>query len=139
MIEFNYQNDFKELDEHCHINWINAIASSEGKTIGALSYVFCSDDYLLEINKQFLNHDLFTDIITFDYCQDGLINGEIYISTDRVGDNAVVFKVPFSNELLRVMAHGLLHLIGYGDKTESEERLMRKKESEKIDMFHVKQ
>jgi probable rRNA maturation factor len=86
-----------------------------------------------------LNHDTYTDIITFDYCQDGLINGEIYISTDRVRENALSFRESEINELHRVMSHGLLHLCGYPDKTEKESDIMRAKENEKIKMFHVKQ
>jgi probable rRNA maturation factor len=139
MIEFNYQNDFAKINEVVYSKWLEQIAISEGKTIGELSYVFCSDEYLLKINQDHLNHDTYTDIITFDYCQDGLINGEIYISTDRVRENAVSFRESEINELHRVMSHGLLHLCGYPDKTEKESDIMRAKENEKIKMFHVKQ
>ncbi|QJP33786.1 rRNA maturation RNase YbeY [Nonlabens sp. Ci31] len=139
MIELNYQNDFEHLDELIHTKWLEQIAVTESKTIGEISYVFCSDEFLLSINQDYLNHDTFTDIITFDYCEEGLINGEIYISTDRVKENASSFGVSLTNELLRVMAHGLLHLCGYGDKSEAEAQLMRDKENEKIGMFHVKQ
>jgi rRNA maturation RNase YbeY len=139
MIELNYQNDFEHLDELIHTKWLEQIAVTEAKTIGEISYVFCSDEFLLKINQDYLNHDSFTDIITFDYCEEGLINGEIYISTDRVKENASSFGVSLTNELLRVMAHGLLHLCGYGDKSEAEAQLMRDKENEKIGMFHVKQ
>lgn len=139
MIDFGYQNDFKELDESVYCNWLSAVALSEERVVGELSYVFCSDDYLLELNQQFLNHDTLTDIITFDYCQDDIINGEIYISTDRIADNAFLFEVSFKEELHRVMAHGLLHLCGYGDKLEEDVNVMRAKELEKMNMFHVKQ
>jgi probable rRNA maturation factor len=139
MIEFNYQNDFAKINEVVYSKWLEQIAISEGKTIGELSYVFCSDEYLLKINQDHLNHDTYTDIITFDYCQDGLINGEIYISTDRVRENALSFRESEINELHRVMSHGLLHLCGYPDKTEKESDIMRAKENEKIKMFHVKQ
>lgn len=139
MIELNYQNDFEQVDELIYAKWLEGIATSESKTIGEISYVFCSDEFLLKINQDYLDHDTFTDIITFDYCEEGLINGEIYISTDRVKENASNFGVSFINELQRVMAHGLLHLCGYGDKTEAEAQLMRDKENEKIGMFHVKQ
>jgi probable rRNA maturation factor len=139
MIEFNYQNDFAKINEVVYSKWLEQIAISEDKTIGELSFVFCSDEYLLKINQDHLNHDTYTDIITFDYCQDGLINGEIYISTDRVRENAVSFRESEINELHRVMSHGLLHLCGYPDKTEKESDIMRAKENEKIKMFHVKQ
>jgi probable rRNA maturation factor len=139
MIELNYQNDFEQLDALIYTKWLDLIAVSETKTIGEVSYVFCSDEFLLQINQDYLGHDTFTDIITFDYCEEGLINGEIYISTDRVKENASSFGVSLTNELHRVMAHGLLHLCGYGDKSEAEAQLMRDKENEKIGMFHVKQ
>ncbi len=139
MIEFHYQNDFTCLDEFAYSSWLHAVSLSEQKTIGDLSYVFCSDEYLLDVNKQFLQHDTFTDIITFDYSADDLLHGEIYISTDRVADNAAFYKVSFLDELHRVMAHGLLHLIGYGDKTEAESEAMRALEQGKMNMFHVKQ
>lgn len=87
------------------------------KRIGQLDYVFCSDAYLLNINKQFLNHDTYTDIITFDYTEDAVLGGEIYISIDRVKENALKFDVTLTEELCRVMVHGLLHLAGYKDKT----------------------
>lgn len=139
MIELNYQNDFEHLDALIYTKWLDLVAVSETKTIGEVSYVFCSDAFLLQINLDYLGHDTFTDIITFDYCEEGLINGEIYISTDRVKENASSFGVSLTNELHRVMAHGLLHLCGYGDKSEAEAQLMRDKENEKIGMFHVKQ
>jgi rRNA maturation RNase YbeY len=139
MIELNYQNNFKPLDEVAYSNWMDQLAVSENKTIGDLSFVFCSDEFLLKINQDHLNHDTYTDIITFDYSDNGLINGEIYISTERVSENAGRFSVTETNELHRVMAHGLLHLCGYGDKSDLETQVMRDKENEKIGMFHVKQ
>ena len=139
MIDYNYQNDFEPIDEVVYSRWLERVATSESKTIGEISYVFCSDEYLLELNKQFLNHDTYTDIVTFDYCENGLINGELYISTDRVADNAVDFGVTLSDELHRVMVHGLLHLMGYGDKSDKDIVVMRSKELEKMNMFHVKQ
>ncbi len=139
MIELNYQNDFEQLDALIYTKWLDLIAVSETKTIGEVSYVFCSDEFLLQINQDYLGHDTFTDIITFDYCEEGLINGEIYISTDRVKENAISFGVSLINELQTVMAHGLLHLCGYGDKSEAEAQLMRDKENETNGMFHVKQ
>jgi probable rRNA maturation factor len=139
MIELNYQNNFKPLDEVTYSKWLELVAVSENKTLGELSFVFCSDEFLLKINQDHLNHDTYTDIITFDYSDNGLISGEIYISTERVKENAGRFSVSEINELHRVMAHGVLHLCGYGDKSEFETQLMRDKENEKIGMFHVKQ
>jgi probable rRNA maturation factor len=139
MIELSYQNNFTPLDEVVYSKWMEFIAFSENKTIGDLSVVFCSDEFLLKINQNHLNHDTYTDIITFDYSENGLINGEIYISTERVKENAGRFSVSEINELQRVMAHGVLHLCGYGDKSDLETQVMRDKENEKIGMFHVKQ
>jgi probable rRNA maturation factor len=139
MIEFNYQNDFPKIEAVIYNHWLNSVAVSEGKTIGDLSYVFCSDEFLLDINREHLDHDTYTDIITFDYSEAGLLHGEIYISTDRVMDNASRFRESETKELHRVMVHGLLHLCGYPDKTEEESSVMRNKEEEKIGMFHVKQ
>jgi rRNA maturation RNase YbeY len=139
MIELSYQNDFRPLDEIAYSKWMEVMAVSENKTIGELSFVFCSDAFLLKINQNHLNHDTYTDIITFDYSENGLINGEVYISTERVKENAGRFGVSEINELHRVMAHGLLHLCGYGDKSDLETQVMRDKENEKIGMFHVKQ
>ncbi|WOI22372.1 rRNA maturation RNase YbeY [Nonlabens ulvanivorans] len=139
MVDFNYQFNFELSDEVRYSKWLEAVALSENKSLGDLSYVFCSDGFLLEINQKYLSHDTLTDIITFDYCEDDFIHGEIYISVDRVKDNAKDFVVSFDDELLRVMSHGLLHLIGFGDKTDIEKSTMRLKEDEKIKMFHVKQ
>ncbi|GAK88201.1 metal-dependent hydrolase YbeY [Nonlabens ulvanivorans] len=139
MVDFNYQFNFELSDEVRYSKWLEAVALSENKSLGYLSYVFCSDDFLLEINQKYLSHDTLTDIITFDYCEDDFIHGEIYISVDRVKDNAKDFVVSFDDELLRVMSHGLLHLIGFGDKADDEKLTMRLKEDEKIKMFHVKQ
>lgn len=111
--------------------WMHAIASEENFKINDLSYVFCTDEYLLEMNIQHLNHDTFTDIITFDLSNDShlpIIEAEIYISVDRVHENAAKFDKTIPNELSRVLAHGILHLCGYKDKTSSEEKIMRAKE-----------
>ncbi|MGO4912411.1 rRNA maturation RNase YbeY [Leeuwenhoekiella sp. W20_SRS_FM14] len=128
MIEFDSQNDFSlDLEEQTR-NWIKATALKESYGIEMLGYVFCSDEYLLQINEQFLKHDTFTDIVTFDYTDNKLLNGEMYISTDRVAENAETFGVSFNTELRRVMIHGLLHMCGYGDKTDEEKETMRAKE-----------
>ncbi|WP_422861837.1 rRNA maturation RNase YbeY [Flagellimonas sp. W118] len=137
MIDFHFETNFslKELTQYS--DWITRIIESEGRETGKVDYIFCSDDYLLEMNQRYLNHDTFTDIVTFDYSEEKLISGDIFISIDRVKDNAVSFNVDCQEELLRVMSHGVLHLIGYKDKGEDEIKLMRKKENEKIKLFHV--
>jgi len=135
MIEFNSQNAFKLPDESAYINWLSAVAKNENREVQDLGYVFCSDNFLLDLNQRYLEHDTLTDIITFDYCTDEFLAGEIYISTDRVRDNASQFDVDFITELRRIMVHGLLHLCGYGDKDEAEKKLMREKESYYISEF----
>ncbi|MFS4466219.1 rRNA maturation RNase YbeY [Maribacter sp. 2210JD10-5] len=137
MINFNYESDFQIDKEIFYQNWIERCCVSEGYSIGELNYIFCNDDYLLEINKKYLDHDALTDIITFDYVSGKTISGDIYISEERVRENAAVFEVAFENELLRVMVHGVLHLMGYKDKSEEDSLIMREKEEEKIKLFHV--
>ena len=137
MIDFHYEADFKLKSEAKYADWIKKIVSSENKQIGQLDYIFCSDEYLLEKNKKFLNHDTYTDIITFDYSEGMHLGGDIFISIDRLEDNANKYNVRFENELLRVMSHGVLHLLGFKDKTDDESKVMRRKEKEKIKLFHV--
>ena len=110
-------------------NYIKYLIDNELKITGNISVVLCSDNLLLEMNRKYLQHDYFTDIITFDYVQNDIISGDLFISVDRVKENAVKFKTTFLNELLRVIFHGVLHLTGYKDKTTSEEQLMRQKEN----------
>ncbi|SDQ13938.1 rRNA maturation RNase YbeY [Flagellimonas zhangzhouensis] len=137
MIEFHFKSDVLLKDISNYSDWVNRILESEGYTTGQIDYVFCTDDYLLELNLEYLNHDTLTDIITFDYTDGSVVSGDIFISTDRVKDNANDFNVDWKIELLRVMSHGVLHLVGYGDKSAEEKKLMREKEDEKIKMFHV--
>ncbi|WP_108425115.1 rRNA maturation RNase YbeY [Flagellimonas amoyensis] len=139
MIEFHFKSDLILEGKTNYSDWITRILESESFVAGQIDYIFCTDDYLLELNKQYLNHDTLTDIITFDYTMANTISGDVFISTERVKENAETFGVEFTNELLRVMAHGLLHLIGYGDKSDEEKAVMRQKEEEKIKMFHVEQ
>ena len=108
------------------------------KNEGEINYIFCDDDYLVEINQHYLDHDTLTDIISFDYSIGKELHGDVYISIERVRENAVDFKVPFEEELKRVLIHGVLHYCGYKDKSEEDEKLMRQKEEEKMKMFHVK-
>jgi rRNA maturation RNase YbeY len=130
IIEFNKANLSFELKHKTKLRaWIEETIKMEGFNLEHLSYVFCDDKYLLKLNKEYLNHDTYTDIITFDYGEKkGMINGEIYISIDRVKANAKEFKIYFINELHRVMIHGILHLCGYKDKTLKLQKDMRAKE-----------
>jgi len=128
MIEFEYINTSKVGNLAKYKQWVKGIILEENKKEGDIVFVFCNDEYLLKKNIQFLNHDTYTDVITFDYCSDSIINGDIFISTERVKENAKNLEVDFFNELNRVMVHGLLHLLGYKDKTELDAKLMREKE-----------
>lgn len=139
MIVFNYETDFQLDNEEKYQDWLSSVIDSEGKEEGEINYIFCDDDYLYEINVQYLEHETLTDIISFDYTLDNLISGDIFISIERVKDNAKDFGVTFDEELKRVMVHGVLHYCGYKDKTEEDSKLMRSKEDEKIKMFHVEQ
>ncbi len=139
MIIFNYDADFQLVNEDRYANWISKIISSESFSEGEINYIFCDDAYLHKINVEYLDHDTLTDIISFDYTEDKVISGDIFVSVERVRENAGDFNVSFDEELLRVMAHGVLHYCGYKDKTQEDEILMRSKEEEKIAMFHVEQ
>lgn len=139
MIDFNYETEFTLENEEAISGWISNVIKSEGKKEGEINYIFCDDEYLLQINKEHLNHDYYTDIISFDYTVGNEINGDMFISVDRVKENAVDFNVAFDEELKRVIIHGILHYCGYKDKLEEEELLMRNMEDEKLAMFHVEQ
>lgn len=139
MISFNYESDFILPNEDIFSNWIRKVITSESYVLGEINYIFCDDDYLHKINLEYLNHDTLTDIITFDNTEGNVITSDIFISTERVADNANDFNVSFQDELLRVMIHGILHLCGYKDKTDIEASLMRSKEDEKIRLFHMEQ
>ncbi|WP_242203309.1 rRNA maturation RNase YbeY [Aestuariivivens insulae] len=128
MIEFNYETDFNLKDESLISDWIANAIVLEGFTLGDINYVFCDDDYLYKLNVEFLNHDTLTDIISFDYTLGKTVHGDIFISVERVEDNAKDFNVPFYNELCRVIIHGVLHYCGYKDKTPDDAKLMRSKE-----------
>lgn len=139
MINFNYETDFSLADETRYADWISRVIMSENKKEGDINYIFCDDDYLHKINVEYLSHDDLTDIISFDYSVGNELHGDVFISVERVKENAVEFHVSFDEELLRVMAHGVLHYAGYKDKNDEDENAMRMKEDEKIEMFHVKQ
>lgn len=128
-IEFHTQNNFILEDEDAIILWLHKAAKEEEKYIEGIQYIFCDDAYLHKINLEFLKHDSYTDIITFDYCVGDELISDIYISTERIEENAKIYEVSFKEELKRVMIHGLLHLCGYKDKTEDEAKQMREKEN----------
>lgn len=134
MIEFNYEIDFKLSDEKKTSEWIKTCIEKEGFELGELNYIFCDDDYLHKINVEFLNHDTLTDIISFDYTLGKLVGGDIFISVERVKDNANDFKTSFEDELHRVIIHGVLHYMKYKDKTDEEKALMRSKENECLEL-----
>jgi rRNA maturation RNase YbeY len=137
MISFNYELDFELSNESQYEVWISRIIVSEGFDEGEINYIFCDDEYLHKINIEYLNHDTLTDVISFDYTVGNLIQGDVFVSVERVRDNAVDFNVSFDEELRRVLSHGVLHYCGYKDKSEKDEALMRAKEEEKMQMFHV--
>ena len=138
MINFNYETSFELGDEDQYSRWISSIIDTESKVEGTINYIFCDDSYLLKINEEYLKHDTLTDIISFDYSIGKELHGDIFISIERVRDNAVDYRVEFAEELNRVMAHGILHYCGYNDKNKEDELVMRLKEEEKMSMFHVK-
>ena len=137
MISFNYETDFELDNESQYEDWISRIIESEGFDEGEINYIFCDDEYLHKINVEYLDHDTLTDIISFDYTVGNLIQGDIFVSVERVKDNANDFNVSFEEELKRVLSHGVLHYCGYKDKSPNDEALMRSKEEEKMQMFHV--
>ena len=128
MIDFQYIESQKINNSKAISLWLIDVAKKEGKEIGEVVYVLCKDNYLLKKNIQFLNHNTLTDVIAFDYCEEGLINGDILISTERVKENSREYNVDYLTELQRVMVHGLLHLLGYKDKSKEDLRIMRAKE-----------
>lgn len=139
MIEYHYETDFVLQEEPDFTDWITRVMMREGTGDAHIDYIFCDDEYLLQINRQYLDHDTFTDIITFDYSEGKEIFGDIFISVERLKENAKKFEADLQEELLRVMSHGVLHLLGYNDKSTEDSALMRKKENEMIGLFHVEQ
>ena len=133
MIEFNYETDFILDDETSLKNWINAVASEQEFELGEINYIFCDDAYLHKLNVEFLDHDTLTDIISFDNSLGKLLNGDIFISVERVKDNAADYKVSFPDELHRVMIHGVLHYMGYKDKSSDEKKMMRNQENSALE------
>lgn len=137
-IRFASQNIDFELPQVEKVKrWVSQVVQLRGKRVGNISYLFCDDEHLLGVNQQFLNHDTYTDIITFDYVVADLISGDILISIDRVGENAEKFGVPFEQELHRVVIHGVLHLLGQGDKSDAEAVEMRRQEEEALALWNT--
>ncbi|MBR5644796.1 MAG: rRNA maturation RNase YbeY [Salinivirgaceae bacterium] len=136
MINFFFEDidefDIKKTDIEKNIE---KLVINENRILGDVNYILCSDNYLLNINREYLNHDYFTDVISFDYCEDNVISGDIFISVDTVSDNAKEYGATFENELERVMIHGVLHFVGYNDKTESDQKTMRAKENQYLSLF----
>ncbi len=135
-----YSNEIPGLPLDSLVNTLPVLVETEGCDLGEITIVFCTDEELLELNKQHLSHDYFTDIITFNYNDGKTLSGDLFVSTDRILDNAKQLEVPFTEELHRVCYHGVLHLVGYNDKTDADCLLMREKENYYLNkLFHVKQ
>jgi len=137
-INFVHENVDVDINEEQISEWVEEVIETEEKKMGEITVVFCDDEYLLDVNREHLNHDYYTDIITFDYVVGDLIMGELYISVDRIADNAKEFAVDFLTELQRVIIHGVLHLCGYPDATDTEKQVMRSKENEALSILGVK-
>ncbi|MDR4955108.1 rRNA maturation RNase YbeY [Chryseobacterium sp. ES2] len=134
MIQFFYEN-LPESVSTDYKKWLEDLILSEGKKTGEINYIFCDDEYLLKINQDYLQHDYYTDIITFDYVKGKTISAEIFVSLQRISDNASTLSRDYEEELRRVLAHGILHLAGYKDKTEEEEKEMRRMEDLYLDKY----
>ena len=128
-IYYHSECDFQLKDEESITKWLKDAISTEDKKLGEINYIFCDDQYLLKKNQEYLQHDTFTDIITFDYTEGNRLSADIFISIERIKENAITFAVPFETELRRVIIHGVLHLIGYKDKSEEDAETMISKEN----------
>lgn len=137
MILFHQETPFDLKPKNKYKNWIKVILENFSKRVGDINFIFCDDNYLLEINQKYLKHDTYTDIITFDYSNTDTISGDIFISIERVKDNATDYSKSFQEELLRVLSHGVLHLCGFKDKTEQESKEMTKQEDLAISLFNL--
>lgn len=138
MVSYFFENtDFKLKNKTKIKNWLRFVAESEIFALGNISVIFCSDNYILDINQRFLQHDYFTDIITFDYSEGRKISGDLFISVDSVRENSIEYGTEFLDELHRVIVHGILHLIGYDDHTDDEIKVMRSKEDYYLSVFDL--
>lgn len=130
MVRYFFEDtDFVFKPKKINNLWLKTVAESEVKKIGQINIIFCSDNYILDINQKYLQHDYFTDIITFDYCENDVLSGDLFISVDSVRENAIFYKTEFTDELNRVIVHGVLHLIGYDDHSDEDIKMMRSKEN----------
>ena len=135
MIDFNYELEFTLDDEAVYASWLTKVIESENKKLGEINYIFCDDEYILSVNQQYLKHDYYTDVITFDYVEGDIISGDLFISLDTVRTNAEKYSDSFESEAKRVIIHGVLHLLGLKDKTESDAFQMRIAENKALEMF----
>jgi len=136
MITFNYETEFEISNESILENWIDTIISNNDCETGELNFIFCDDEYLYKLNVEFLNHDTFTDVISFDNTLGKLISGDIFISVERVRENAKEYNATFDDELLRVLIHGVLHLLGFKDKSPEDEKMMRSQENDALSFLN---
>ena len=135
MIQFFFENIDEIPISTATISWLEDVIKTENKKLGEINYILCADEYLLKVNQDFLDHDYYTDIITFDYVKGKTISGDIFVSLPRISDNAKTLVRDFNSEFHRVLAHGILHLLGYKDKTEEEITVMRQKEDFYLNVF----
>lgn len=135
MVQFFFENIEEIKIPPLTKDWLQNLISSENKKLGEINYIFCDDEHLLQVNRDFLQHDYYTDVITFDYVKGKTISADIFVSLPRISDNAKSLSKDFNSELLRVLAHGVLHLCGYKDKTEGEILEMRSKEDHYLSIF----
>ena len=135
MIQFFFENIDEIPISTATISWLEDVIKTENKKLGEINYILCDDEYLLKVNQDFLDHDYYTDIITFDYVKGKTISGDIFVSLPRISDNAKTLVKDFNSEFHRVLAHGILHLMGYKDKTEEEITVMRQKEDFYLNFF----
>lgn len=135
---FSENCSFRLKEKKMITAWLTKIIQKSSNKTGNITYIFCDDAYLADLNQKYLNHKTLTDIITFDYVEGNMINGDIFISIERVQENAIKYKTPFKNELLRVICHGVLHLIGFTDKNDTEKLVMRAKEQECLNLYFKK-
>ncbi len=138
MITYNTINvKMPDIPHRSTTNWIRAVADSYGKRVGEVAYVFCDDEKILEVNRQYLQHDYYTDIITFDYCEGNRLSGDLFISLDTVRSNAELFGRPYDEELHRVIIHGILHLVGINDKGPGEREIMEAAENKALELLRT--
>ena len=138
MVNYYFEDTAFKLKAKTKIkNWLKLVAESEVYTLGNVSVIFCSDNYILDINQRFLQHDYFTDIITFDYSEGSKISGDLFISVDSVKENSIEYGTDFEDELHRVIVHGILHLIGYDDHTDEDIKIMRSKEDYYLSLYDL--